>query len=132
MVENTGEQPQLPIEDFWPAKEEEQAVEAVEHDDNNTKNKTNHIVIDDTERGGMSERERLGIPIDEEGHPEGIRNIDAYGAALVDRFSNNPRALVEKYRDLLSSGNVEDKELAKSMLVNSERLRALLKEEYSR
>ena len=133
MVESSYEQPQLPLENLQPEKDtNEQAEDSTEQKNKRIETEIGRIVIDDTERGGLSERDRLAIPIDEHGHPEGIRNIKAYAVGLVNRFEKNPRALTAKYKELASSEKVQDKLLAQAMLDNSERLRGLLREESQR
>ena len=133
MVESSYEQPQLPLENSQPEQDaSEQADDSSEQKNKNIETEIGRIVIDDTERGGLSERDRLAIPIDEHGHPEGIRNIKAYAVGLVNRFEKSPRALTAKYKELASSEKVQDKLLAQAMLDNSERLRGLLREESQR
>lgn len=133
MVESSYEQPQLPLENSQPEQDaSEQADDSSEQKNKNIETEIGRIVIDDTERGGLSERDRLAIPIDEHGQPEGIRNMNAYAVGLVNKFEKNPRALTAKYKELASSEKVRDRLLAQAMLDNSERLKGLLREESQR
>src|SRR5690606_17763202 len=97
------------------------AVEAENRQDRrayNTDKTVDRITIDDTERGGISERDRLGLSIDEENHPihQSHRQLgtEGYAASLVENIGSG-QALVDRYRQLRTSDNPNDNAIADAL-----------------
>lgn len=76
----------------------------------------NLTIDDDYAPGGLSERDRLGLPLDENDRPimpDRVSDVEAYARALVERLPGP--ALVEEYRKLDSSPNRQDNAIAKAL-----------------
>lgn len=129
MVENdVPHQPKLPLE---PESEKRVLDEELTETDGKVTAGLGHIVLDDTERGGISERERLGLVTDEDGRvieDDFVSDPVAYASALLEKMG--PRT-VELYNQFKRSPYPDKRRVAEA-LESSDRFQGLIKEQFRR